>query len=142
MASTDTTTRRGFGRVFTIIILVLLLIFGIWFYWNYFYTYSEGKRFGLLQKFSHKGNLFKTYEGEMILSSVRSNANVPLASEKFFFSVSDDATARKLMDLQGQSITVHYKEKKKALGWRGDSNYMVDSVEVTSQPQTQYPQTP
>ena len=116
------------GKYFGIIFLVLLLGLGLFLYWNYFFTYSSGNRYGLLQKFSHKGNLFKTYEGELILSSVRSNANVPLASEKFFFSVTDENTARKLMDLQGKFITVHYKEKKGTLSWRGDSKYIVDSV--------------
>ena len=81
-----------------------------------------------LQKFSKKGNLFKTYEGEMILSSVRGTNNVPLASEKFFFSVTDDNVANKLMNMQGQYITVHYEEKNGALSWRGDTKYIVDSV--------------
>jgi len=83
-----------------------------------------------LQKFSHKGNVFKTYEGEMVLSSVRSNNNVPLASEKFFFSVTKDGVANQLMNLQGKYVTVHYKEKKGTLSWRGDSPYIVDSVKV------------
>lgn len=129
-STTSNKTRSGAKKIVAIVLLVALLVFGIYFYWNYFYTYSEGNRFGLLQKFSHKGNLFKTYEGEMILSSVRSNANVPIASEKFFFSVTDDKVADKLMNLQGRNITVRYKEKKGALSWRGDSNYIVDSVRV------------
>ncbi|MES2881898.1 MAG: hypothetical protein V4676_07115 [Bacteroidota bacterium] len=110
--------------------LLLLLGFSIYFYWKYFFTYSKGNRYGLLQKFSHKGNLFKTYEGELILSSVRSNANVPLAAEKFFFSVTNDDVANKLMNLQGKFITVHYKEKNGTLSWRGDTPYVVDSVRV------------
>lgn len=122
--------RSGFGRIITIITLVLILFLGIWFYWHYFFTYSDGSRFGLLQKFSHRGAMFKTYEGEMILSSVKGNANVPIASEKFFFSVADDHTAQQLMLLQGHSINVHYKEKNGAIFWRGDSRYVVDSVSL------------
>jgi hypothetical protein len=113
-----------------IITIVLLAGLGIWFYWKYFTTYSEGKRYGLLQKFSHRGNVFKTYEGELILSSVRGNANVPIASEKFFFSVNDEGVAKQLMNLQGQNITVHYKEKNGAIFWRGDTRYLVDSVKT------------
>src|SRR5688500_2494551 len=106
--------RRGsFRRVLSYIFLLALLGLGIFFYWSYFYTYSSGTRYGLLQKFSYKGNLFKTYEGEMILSSVRGNSNVTLASEKFFFSVTDEKVAAQLMNLQGRSLTVWYKEKKK-----------------------------
>src|SRR6476469_9451758 len=122
----------GFRKFFTTIIIFLLLAGGIYFYWKYYFTYSNGNRYGLLQKFSHKGNLFKTYEGEMILSSVRSSSNVPLASEKFFFSVKDDHVAGKLMNLQGRYVTVHYKEKNGTLSWRGDTRYIVDSVEVDS----------
>jgi predicted secreted protein len=123
--------RRGRGRgIMRTILIIAVLIFGIYFYWKYFMNYSSGNRYGLLQKFSHKGNLFKTYEGELILSSVRSNANVALASEKFFFSVNDRRTAEKLMNLQGRNVTLHYKEKNGTLPWRGDSPYIVDSVVV------------
>lgn len=128
-------TRTGKGsRVIWIILTIIMLIGGGIIYWKYFFTYSTGNRYGLLQKFSNKGNLFKTYEGELILSSVRSNNNVSLASEKFFFSVTNDRVADQLMNLQGKSITVHYKEKKGALSWRGDSPYIVDSVRVETTP--------
>jgi hypothetical protein len=122
---------RKFGRNFFIIFILLLA--GL-IYWKYFFTYSEGNRTGLLQKFSYKGTIFKTYEGELILSSIRSQANVALASEKFFFSVPDEQTARKLENLQGHLITVHYKMKNGLLPWRGDSKYLVDSVKVEVQP--------
>lgn len=122
--------RSSIGRIIGFVLLTLFIIFIGLFYWNYYYTYSSGNRYGLLQKFSHKGNIFKTYEGEMILSSVRGNYNVPLASEKFFFSVTNKDVAAQLMNLQGQFLTVHYREKKNAIGWRGDSNYIVDSVKV------------
>src|SRR5215212_5418906 len=94
---------------FGFVTLALLLCLAGFFYWKYYYTYSSGNRYGLLQKFSNKGNLFKTYEGEMILSSVRGNNNVPLASEKFFFSVSDKNVANQLMNMQGKYVTVHYE---------------------------------
>ena len=122
------TTVRSTGRIFGIVFLIIALGLGIYFYWKYFFTYSDGNRYGLLQKFSRKGNLFKTYEGELILSSVRGNNNVPLASEKFFFSVNNKQVAEKLMNLQGRNVTVHYKEKNGALSWRGDTQYIVDSV--------------
>lgn len=80
------------------------------------------------KKVSHRGSLFKTYEGEMILSSVRGNANVPIASEKFYFSIADKTVAQQLEALQGHEVTVHYKQKNSAAFWRGDSEYIVDSV--------------
>ena len=109
-------TIRKIGRSITFILLLVLASFV---YWRYYFTYSDGERFGLLQKFSHKGNMFKTYEGEMILSSVQSNANVPIASEKFYFSVSNRDVAERLMKLQGRHVTVHYKQKNSTLTWRG-----------------------
>jgi hypothetical protein len=99
-------------------------------YWKYFYTYSEGYRAGLLQKFSNKGTFFKTYEGEMILSSVSSTANVTLASDKFFFSVPRKNLSIQFDTLQGRNVIVHYIQKNGAVFWRGDSEYLVDSIAV------------
>ncbi|MEZ4906789.1 MAG: hypothetical protein R2771_03890 [Saprospiraceae bacterium] len=108
--------------------ILFILIFGGYTYWKYYFTYSEGYRAGLLQKFSHKGTIFKTFEGEMILSSVASNTNVAIASEKFLFSVDDNYIAQRLDTLQGQIIIVHYIQKNAALPWRGNTAYIVDSV--------------
>ncbi len=114
--------------------ILAFLVLAAFVYWKYFFTYSEGYRTGLLQKFSHKGTIFKTYEGELILSSIRSQANVALASEKFFFSVPDKNVARILEKLQGHFVTVRYKMKNGALPWRGESWYLVDSVKIETQP--------
>ena len=111
--------------------LVLIVIIGIIFvYWKYFYTYSEGYRAGLLQKFSSKGTLFKTYEGEMILSSISSNRDVAIASEKFLFTLTNKKLVRQFDTLQGETVIVHYRQKNATLFWRGDSPYLVDSVKV------------
>ena len=109
-------------------LLVFVLIGGAIFWWKFYYTYSDGARSGMLQKLSHKGNLFKTYEGELVLSSVASTANVALASEKFFFSVANDSIAKKMMEYEGKRVKVQYQEKKGSLPWRGDSKYLVDGV--------------
>jgi hypothetical protein len=115
-------------RIFRLLIIFLILAAGIFIYGKYFYTYSDGYRAGLLQKFSHKGNIFKTYEGEIILSSVTSTNNVALASEKFYFSVTDKVLAQQLDTLQGQFVIVHYRQKNGVVFWRGDSEYFVDNV--------------
>ena len=109
------------------IAVVLIVLFG---YFKYSFTYSKGYRAGLLQKFSEKGVIFKTYEGELILSSVQSNSDVALASEKFLFSVDDEALAKHMEQIQGRRVVVHYREKNGALPWRGDSHYIVDSIRV------------
>ena len=108
----------------------LILILVSFIYFKYFFTYSEGYRAGLLQKFSNKGVVFKTYEGELILSSVSSTSNVALASEKFQFSVLKKDVSPMFDTLQGRSVIVHYIEKKGIVPWRGDSKYLVDSIAV------------
>jgi hypothetical protein len=126
--------RTGFVRKTKIVLrwlLIIILIIGsIIIYWKYFYTYSDGYRAGLLQKFSHKGMIFKTYEGEMVLSSVSSSRDVALASEKFYFSLTNKSLIRQLDTLQGEMVIVHYKQKNSTAFWRGDSQYLVDSVKV------------
>ncbi len=109
---------------------LLLFALSVFIYFKYFYTYSEGYRAGLLQKFSKKGVIFKTYEGEMILSSVSSNRDVALASEKFLFTMINKDIVRHFDTLQGDMVIVHYREKMGRLFWRGDSRYLVDSVKV------------
>ena len=113
-----------------VFILVITLLLGSFTYWKYSFTYSEGYRAGLLQKVSLKGTFFKTYEGEIILSSIESRANVAIASEKFYFSVVNKDVALQLEKIQGGSVIVHYREKNGTLPWRGESVYLVDSVKV------------
>lgn len=109
--------------------IILLLLFGF-IYWKYFYTYSEGYRAGLLQKFSSKGTIFKTYEGEMILSSISSSRDIAIASEKFYFTLTNKNLVRSFDTLQGENVIVHYKQKNGILFWRGDSDYLVDSISI------------
>ena len=132
--TSDNSIVKTMKKIFAYLLLLIVLLAAVFIYWNYYYTYSDGSRAGLLQKFSRKGNVFKTYEGELILSSVQSNANVPLASEKFFFSVSKKPVADQLSAMQGDFVVVHYKEKKGTLPWRGESAYVVDSVSVSKRP--------
>lgn len=117
-------------KVFRWILVLLIVLLGSFIYWKYFYTYSEGSRPGLLQKFSYKGTFIKTYEGELILSSVSSTSNVALASEKFYFSVPDKKLANQFFDYQGKDVVVYYQEKNGAVFWRGDSRYLVDSIKL------------
>jgi hypothetical protein len=123
-------TIRGTKKIMKWLLIMVVIIGSIVIYWKYFYTYSEGYRAGLLQKFSSKGTLFKTYEGEMILSSISSNRDVALASEKFQFTLANKDLVRQFDTLQGSTVIVHYKQKNATLFWRGDSPYLVDSVRI------------
>jgi len=122
---------KRFVRWFSFILIVVLGLFG---YWKYYYTYSDGYRSGLLQKLSHKGNVFKTYEGELVQRSIVSTNNVAIASEKFYFSVAIDSLAKAMQHLEGRNVKLHYMQKNGTLPWRGDSEYIVDGVEIDSIP--------
>ncbi len=121
---------RSTKKFFRWIITILVIVLAVFIYIKYFYTYSEGYRAGLLQKFSKKGVIFKTYEGEMILSSVATNKEIAIASEKFFFTMINKDLIRQFDTLQGQNVIVHYIQKNGSVFWRGDSKYLVDSVQV------------
>src|SRR4249919_1076046 len=94
-------------------LVILVFLFSFLYYWNYVNTYSEGNRAGILQKFSKRGNLFKTYEGELIMSSISITNNTILASEKFYFSVKDDSVANTLFNMEGKRVSLHYQQKRK-----------------------------
>jgi uncharacterized membrane protein len=119
-----------FRKIFRWILTLLMIFLAVFIYMKYFFTYSEGYRAGLLQKFSHKGVIVKTYEGEMVLSSVSSNRDVALASEKFQFTVINKSLVREFDTLQGSTIIVHYRQMNSSVFWRGDSPYLVDSVKI------------
>jgi hypothetical protein len=75
----------------------------------------------------HKGVLFKTYEGKMIQTGIRSQ-NGTLESFEFEFSVLDPSVADQLMVNSGNQFNLHYREYLAALPWRGHSKYVVDSI--------------
>jgi hypothetical protein len=124
------TKKNGCGKYVFVTVFFVIIISSGFFYWKYYYTYSDGFRSGMLQKLSRKGNLMKTYEGELVLSSISSTNNVALASEKFYFSITIDSLAKRMMDYEGKKVKVHYEQKKGTLSWRGDSEYIVDAVTV------------
>jgi hypothetical protein len=109
--------------------LCFLVIFtGIFFYNKYLHTINEGYCAGLLQKISREGKIIKTYEGEMIINSIKGNPNIESAAEKFYFSVTSKNMVDQLDTIQGQMVIVHYQKKNGAIFWRGDSPYLVDSL--------------
>src|SRR5262245_56654796 len=70
------------------------------------WSYSTGERAGWVQKFSNKGWLCKTWEGELALVSLPGTS-----VEKFLFTVRDDAVADKINKVMGQRVSLHYEEK-------------------------------
>ena len=71
------------------------------------WSYSAGERAGYVQKFSKKGWLCKTWEGELQMIPVPGST-----PEKFLFSVRDDTLAQKLNAAVGRKVTLHYEQHK------------------------------
>jgi len=108
--------------VIVLTVTVMFLVFN--------YTYSEGNRAGVLIKFSKKGYILKTYEGELNLGAVGNVPNTANMNQSWEFSVSDADVAKQLMTLEGQKVSLHYREKVKPMPWQGDTHYFVDGVKV------------
>lgn len=88
----------------------------------YFATYSEGIRAGELVKFSKKGVIVKTWEGE--ISQGVSEAQL------FEFSVEKDEkqVIQDLKDMQGKYVKLHYFQRYKTLFWLGDTKHFITKV--------------
>jgi hypothetical protein len=113
----------GFKRfIRTFVILVLVTLIGI-IYWFGFNKYGTGDRTGIVIKFSNKGNVFKTNEGEMWLSC-RQMTN----PDKFYFSVTSDSIANLIRNLQDGCVQLIYTQYRMKLPWRGDTKYIVTGV--------------
>ncbi len=115
-------------KIILYILLAFVLITTAYFSFVYFATYSDGDRSGELIKFSHKGVIFKTYEGE--ISQGISGAKM------FSFSVldSDKEVIEQLKLLQGNYVKVSYIERYKTFPWWGDTAYFVTKVEKEKSP--------
>lgn len=109
-------------KIILVLVLAFIAIFALTFNYRYNYTYSEGYRSGTIQKFSHKGTIFKTYEG--ILNPNQFNSS----DKEWKFSVLEDSVVSKLEGIEGQKVILHYKEKNNVLIWRGETTYFVDDV--------------
>ena len=117
-------SKNAFNKFMWRFFFILLLVLGLLVYWFYFNIYSDGERTGLLIKLSRKGNVFKTYECEMLIGNFQQAPNV-MVPEKFLFSVKNGALADTLMKVQGKSVSLKYDQYRKILPWRGESPYVV-----------------
>ncbi len=90
-----------------LVIVTLMLLVTAWLFFAWHWSYSEGERAGWVQKFSRKGWVCKTWEGEQALVSLPGTATV----EKFQFTVHDEATAAAIYKVMGKRVNLHYEEK-------------------------------
>ncbi|MDE6828045.1 MAG: hypothetical protein K2P46_04945, partial [Alistipes sp.] len=118
-----------------IFIVLLLVAGGIFVYYRFFFVFGEGVKSGELNYVVYKGVVFKTYEGKLIQSGIRSKTAGSVQSYEFEFSVDDEELARELMLQSGKTLELHYKEYFGALPWRGFTKFIVDSIIVKPQPE-------
>jgi hypothetical protein len=95
----------GFGRALLTLLLLAVLGAAAWTWFSLTWAYSEGDRAGVLQKFSRKGWICKTWEGELAQYVVAG-----VAPQIWQFSVRDPEVARGLTTLAGRNVQLHYTE--------------------------------
>ena len=109
------------------ILAVLLIIAGV-IYYRYFLLLGEGVKAGELNFVVKKGYVFKTYEGKLIQSGIRSKTPGSIQSYEFEFSITNPRIAETLMLSSGKEVVLHYREYLNAIAWRGYNKYVVDSI--------------
>jgi len=108
--------------------LIVLLVGAGAFYWRYYYVFGEGVKAGELNFMVKKGVIFKTYEGRLIQTGYKSIVPGSVQSNEFDFSVTDPKIAEILMMSGGKLVELGYKEHFGGVPWRGNSNYIVDTI--------------
>jgi hypothetical protein len=118
--------RRRHFRTFVISTLLAAVLLGVLYtMFMLWWSYSDGERAGLLQKFSKRGWVCKTYEGELALYVVGG-----VAPQIWHFSVRDDALADRLHKAVGQQMRVHYTEHRGLpTSCFGETDYFADHFE-------------
>lgn len=106
--------------------LLPLLILAAYLAFVLSWSYSDGERAGYLQKFSRKGWVCKTYEGELAMTTVPGVAPV-----LWPFTVRDAAVAAQINTLLGKRIVLHYEEHRGIpTNCYGETNHFVTRVQV------------
>lgn len=115
-------------KILGVILATIVILAIIWYSFIYFASYSDGYRSGELIKFSHKGYVVKTWEGE--ISQGISGAQI------FSFSVMDNQTEviKKLKKYQGKYVKLKYEEKFGTFFFWGDTKYFITEVMLEKSP--------
>lgn len=101
----EQTRKRATWLWVTALVIVPLVLFAVYTWVVLNWSYSSGDRAGYVQKFSKKGWLCKTWEGELAM------VNMPgTLSEKFYFTVHDDAVADKINKSLGKRVSLTYDQ--------------------------------
>jgi hypothetical protein len=92
--------------------------------------YSDGERVGTVTKFSNRGLLWKTWEGELLMGGVVRDSDGHAAANVWQFSVTDPAVVRELQEAQdaGEPVRLQYTQNMTSMPWSGDTSYRVIRV--------------
>ena len=120
-----TTSKRVFLYFLGLLVAAVLLFAG--YTWAMLHiSYSDGERAGYLQKFSSRGWICKTWEGEILLTSMP--GAIP---EKFEFSVRDEKVAQQLTSATGKRVVLTYAQHKGVpSACFGETEYYITRVQV------------
>jgi hypothetical protein len=118
--------RRWLRRIRAFVLLLPFLVAGgaaFWIWGALHFSYSTGDRAGYVQKFSRKGWLCKTWEGELALVSLPG-----AMPEVFAFSVRDDAVAAEINRQLGSRVTLTYEQHLGLPSCFGETVYFAKAV--------------
>jgi hypothetical protein len=117
-------------RWLIIILLGPVILFSCYTWLTLTWSYSRGERAGYVQKFSQKGWVFKTWEGELAMVSMPGTA-----PEKFYFSVRNDSVAARINSSLGGRVALVYDQHIGVpLNWWAETEYFVTDVRVLEPP--------
>jgi hypothetical protein len=120
--------RRLWPLAFVALLLVPLVLFVGYVQVALRWSYSEGERAGYVQKFSRKGWICKTWEGELAMASIP--GSMP---ELFLFTVRDDAVAAHVNQTMGQRVSLRYEQHRGLpTSCFGETEYFVTGVRPVS----------
>ena len=114
-------------KTLAIIIAVLVLGLAVFCYFRFYFVFGEGVRSGELNYVVYKGVIWKTYEGKLIQTGIKTQTS-GVQSNTFDFSIADKEIAERLMTESGKVMDLHYKEYFGRLPWRGHTRYIVDDI--------------
>jgi hypothetical protein len=129
--SAKAATSRFFKRLIMWILILAAVVF-LALYLSTKVSYSEGDRAGVVSKFSEKGFLIKTHEGELNVGAQSDVGNISVNIWNFSVANNDPENIKKLSDsmLSGKRVRLHYEQKYFKYFWLGDTEYYITKVDV------------
>ncbi len=116
--------QTGFVLVIGLVLVLGAVLASLYLWLMLSWAYSTGDRAGYVQKFSHRGWICKTWEGELAMVSMPGTM-----SEKFYFTVRDADTARKINASLGKKVALVYEQHiGLPSSCYGDTQYFVTDV--------------